>query len=62
MKVYKLTQEQAEILRGNQMPNGSMYNVDVKDKHGNIIISKEQYQYAQIGEEIDYEPIEVDEE
>lgn len=60
MKVYKLTPEQAESLRGQQMPNGAMYNVDVKDKHGNIIISKEQHQYAQVGEEIDYEPIEND--
>ena len=60
MKVYKLTKEQADSLRGSQMPNGAFYNVDVRDKHGNIIISKEQYEYCQIGEEIEFEPIEED--
>lgn len=59
MKVYKITAEQAEDLRGVSMPNGSIYN-PIKDANDNHIISKEEYLYAQIGEEIDYEPIEND--
>lgn len=61
-KVYRLTENEADSLRGQSMPNGAMYNVDVRDRHGNIIISKEQYEFAQVGEEIYYEPVEIEEE
>lgn len=61
MIVYKLTQEQATELQGNQMPNGAFYNTEVKDKHGNIIISEQQYDFCKLGEPIEYEPIESEE-
>lgn len=61
MIVYKLTEEQAGELQGNQMPNGAFYNVEVKDVNENIIISKEQYDFCKLGEPIEYEPKESEE-
>lgn len=56
MKVYKLTKEQADFLKDQARPDGSRYNTGVIDADGNIIISKEQWLDAQIGEEIEYNP------
>lgn len=62
MKVYKITEEEALLLTGQKMSNGCYYNTEVRDKNGNIIISREQYNHCGLGVEIDYEPIELEEE
>ena len=61
MKVYKIDEDDISFLRDKKMPNGSTYNVDVKDANNNTIISKEQWIHCRRGVEIDYEPIESEE-
>lgn len=56
MTVYKLTIEQAESLKDLVRPDGSRYNIDVRDADGDIIISHEQWLDAQIGDPIPYNP------
>ncbi len=62
MTVYKLTEGQAESLRDQIRPDGSKYNVDVKDADGNIIISEQQYVDCLIGVPIPYNPKVLDSE
>lgn len=62
MKVYKITEEQVDHLRGQIMSTGATYNVENIDADGYIIISKEQFNECGIGVEIDFNPVEVSDE
>ena len=63
MMVAKITQEQADEIRGKEFNNGNLYN-PIQDKHGNWIISLTELQFLGIDfsktvELIEYEPIEI---
>lgn len=60
MIVYKLTQKQVRQLQDYILETGSLINLSVQDKHGNMIISEEVYGYVKIGKPIHYEPITLD--
>ena len=62
MIAYKLTQSQIDELQDFKLESGALINLSVKDRHGNTIISQQVYDCVKVGEPIEYEPIEVDEE
>lgn len=63
MKVILLTEEQANMLHGQEVVKDNLFNC-IQDKNGNWIISVEERDQCSIEwvkqcPEIDYEPIEV---
>lgn len=61
MVVYKLNESEIAQLEGTILSTGALINLNIKDKHGNTIISQQQYDSVQVGEPIIYEPIEQEE-